>query len=94
MFSLVTAYPTTNGMISGSWVQGCCRGLTEAIDRCKATSKLNSNMPMAIIPEMSNSGIGEWAHNVKPLFLVGTPEKLQEHAEMYRHAFGYMAVVK
>lgn len=93
-FSLITAYPTADGKVSGVWLQDCCRGLAEARERAVATSKANSNQPIAVVPSFvgaGSQGFGEWCHNVKPLFLVGDTARLAAAAADYAAAFPLMA---
>ena len=49
-FSLIIVDRVDGDLVSGTWLQDCCRGLAEARERCAATSAMNSGTPMALVP--------------------------------------------
>ena len=77
MLCIITVHSVCEGRVSGSWVQNCVGGLEAAIERCEATSRINSDIPMAVVPEMSNQGIGGYAFEAELLYLTKAHEASQ-----------------
>lgn len=74
-YSLITVDAVLpGGLVSGGWLQGCCRGLGEAAARCAATSAANGGQPCAVVPEFGGPCPvldGARVDGVRPLFAAG-----------------------
>lgn len=78
-YSLIIVDNALNGRVSGTWLQDCCRGLPEAVERCKATSESNSGMMLAVVPQFGGPTAfldGARVDGVVPLFFCGKPDHM------------------